>query len=973
MLLLSSMLSMIVAGATVNRSLPNNPYEGLKCHYAACHKPKPGQLNIHIISHTHDDVGWVHTVDFYYENNVKFIIDSVIDELQKDEERRFIYVETAFFSRWWDSQTEATRNIVRDLVNTGRLEFISGGWSMSDEATTHYSALIDEMTLGTRWLNDTFGECGRPKAGWQIDPFGHSREQAALFRKMGFDGMFLGRIHYEEKEWREKHRQMEMLWQTDPSQGREGELFLGVLPNVYWPPKGFCFDMYCNDEEVTTLNGRRRAQELMTVAREQARHYKTNNTVFTMGLDFHYQDANKWFRNLDKLVHFMNQIPGVNVFYSTPTCYLKALHDERVTWNIFDEDFFPYADNPHAYWTGYFTSRPNFKFFSREQNGFLQACRQLEVFGRTKDQLAHDTLARALGVIQHHDGMSGTEKQHVVEDYVRMALAGTKICQDQLSEAFQNLLEPDSDRSTVRFSFCPWLNVSACDVSERSNNYFVVAYNPYSRPVRSHARLPVHHAGYQVTLEPKRAVPVQLVPVDDGTLRIPERRSTAQQSLVFPIEIPPMGIRVYKVESVESAVRDSGDSVLLPVDLDDYSIENEVYKLTVDPTSGLVSTILLKHLNIQMPFRQSIWKYYAYQYSMSWSSEKPSGAYAFNPNEDNPVDMALNVSFRIVKGSLVQEIHQIFDSWATQVIRLYKNEERIEFDWTVGPIPFYDEKGSFGKEIVLRFESNLLSDGEFYTDSNGRQDMKRKRNAPYPWRHNMTEPTAGNYFPVVSWIHLQDTKRNLQMTVVPDRPQGGSSLKDGMLELMVHRRLQFDDGFGVEEPLDEIGVDRKGLIAKGKTYVTFDEIPVAQRRMKHLANEQVYRPVLSFLRTTSTDGQHVAQLRNPNFNGLVSTLPESLHVMSVEPLPNRELLVRIEYLHTQGPPVTVDFTKLFTTIRVYAASETVISANQYLKDSAPFRWYAHHPSETKAPLPESPLQRVFRPGDLRTFILTTNY
>ena len=63
----------------------------------------------------------------------------------------------------------------------------------------------------------------------------------------------------------------------------------------------------------------------MSVARAQAQHYKSNHTVFTMGLDFHYQDANKWFRNLDKLVYYMNQIPGVNVFYSTPTCYLKVI------------------------------------------------------------------------------------------------------------------------------------------------------------------------------------------------------------------------------------------------------------------------------------------------------------------------------------------------------------------------------------------------------------------------------------------------------------------------------------------------------------------------------------------------------------------------------------------------------------------------------------------------------------------------
>lgn len=38
-------------------------------------------------------------------------------------------------------------------------------------------------------------------------------------------------------------------------------------------------------------------------------------------------------------------------------------------------------------------------------------------------------------------------------------------------------------------------------------------------------------------------------------------------------------------------------------------------------------------------------------------------------------------------GPLVQEIHQFYDSWVTQVIRIYRGQEHVEFDWVVGPIP----------------------------------------------------------------------------------------------------------------------------------------------------------------------------------------------------------------------------------------------------------------------------------------------
>jgi Glycosyl hydrolases family 38 N-terminal domain len=55
--------------------------------------------NVHLIPHTHDDVGWLKTVDQYFygrRNNiqivgVQYIIDSVITELPKDPSRKYTH------------------------------------------------------------------------------------------------------------------------------------------------------------------------------------------------------------------------------------------------------------------------------------------------------------------------------------------------------------------------------------------------------------------------------------------------------------------------------------------------------------------------------------------------------------------------------------------------------------------------------------------------------------------------------------------------------------------------------------------------------------------------------------------------------------------------------------------------------------------------------------------------------------------
>jgi hypothetical protein len=129
-----------------------------ECGYSACHKTDPKKLNIHLIPHTHDDVGWMRTVDDYYNFEVRNIINNVVKSLQVSPNRKFTYVESYFFHRWWTEQNEDIKNIVRKFVMSGQLVFTNGGWCVNDEGAAHYQNIIDQMTLGLRFLDDEFGK-----------------------------------------------------------------------------------------------------------------------------------------------------------------------------------------------------------------------------------------------------------------------------------------------------------------------------------------------------------------------------------------------------------------------------------------------------------------------------------------------------------------------------------------------------------------------------------------------------------------------------------------------------------------------------------------------------------------------------------------------------------------------------------------------------------------------------------------------
>lgn len=85
-------------------------------------------------------------------------------------------------------------------------------------------------------------------------------------------------------------------------------------------------------------------------------------------------------------------------------------------------------------------------------------------------------------------------------------------------------------------------------------------------------------------------------------------------------------------------------------------------------------------------------------------------------------------------------MHQTINDWVSQVLRLYKGEPYLEVEWMVGPIPVADDEG---KEIITKYKTNIQNGGLFYTDSNGRQKLERKRNYRPTWNVNLEEKVAG--------------------------------------------------------------------------------------------------------------------------------------------------------------------------------------------------------------------------------------
>ena len=92
-------------------------------------------------------------------------------------------------------------------------------------------------------------------------------------------------------------------------------------------------------------------------------------------------------------------------------------------------------------------------------------------------------------------------------------------------------------------------------------------------------------------------------------------------------------------------------------------------------------------------------------------------------------------------------------TWSTERV------PHAEVEWTVGPIPV--EADGVGKEVIVRYSTDLATGGTWATDSNGRDMQPRRRDHRDDWtfRNASEEPVSSNYYPFGSIATLTGDER----------------------------------------------------------------------------------------------------------------------------------------------------------------------------------------------------------------------
>lgn len=326
--------------------------------------------SLFVFAHSHLEYGGKYTFSEYYNGTVgrgctNCIYTSIFSSLLKQWEPRFLVESVGFLKLWAeDSRNVMNSNWLNQANFMGQFEIANGGIVVNDEACTYYELIIDQHSLGQHWINQR--GLPIPKVAWSLSSLGHSKTHAWILAKMGYNALFIEKIHPKAIHERKRSKTMNFLWK--PSDRFEETLFTEVADYPY--PSDSIF-----------WNGLSYAEFL----HERKKYYLTNNLQHHCGDDFSWTSSN--FKKIRKLIDHLKTLQ-VEPSWGSFSKYIHKVNNDYVengyvgdepnkTLTVFTDDYFPYITRADEAWTGFYTSKPWLKGLIYDGMRYLMGLKNL--------------------------------------------------------------------------------------------------------------------------------------------------------------------------------------------------------------------------------------------------------------------------------------------------------------------------------------------------------------------------------------------------------------------------------------------------------------------------------------------------------------------------------------------------------------------------------------------------------------------
>lgn len=739
---------------------------------------------VFFICHSHDDLGWLSTIQEYYRDQVKYILDSIIQAISDSSSnqtlhKKFQYSEIGNIKLYLNDEpslTQSKKDAINSLIKNKKWEFVNGGISQPDEACSNYHDIINNYFYGLRYIQSNFN--ATTHILWQLDPFGHSKAFFYLASKFGMKHGVVTRIDHDLRNEMGRSKNMEFIYKLPENR----ELIVHVSTNYHQNPPPGCENN--PDYRQTIYND--------DFSPEWSEDMYQESSYIMIGDDFEWRYPNNFYSNIDPLI---KNCPRFK--YALFSEYAQNFDEniDRPKLKIFEDDFFVYSQqiaSGFQSWSGYFSTKPLLKYrISRIGIVLRNISAFIAYFFLTEERnLANKKSIESLvdiceeaALLIHHDTITGTSTYRVDSDYFQRILD----IELRLHVILANNLNDDK----IPY-FCD-INLS---ISQSNNqcSYFPALLNNRD----------INFVVFNNDFYPKSKIFRISVPVlskNKGIFLEDENQQIVQTFIICLSVVPFCHLyffdtlsenlqKEYKLNIVDMPF----ESNFPETDISLIESKSKTSNADFETIHIVEDNVILTFSNFIVEISQNLIKYMcsiekqenliSYLYMLA----NKSGHYVLDYNGQlSQMNYTQFISYKIIKTEFMEGVI-VEGTRITMILTKEKDKPHYSIQTLVLNDPIF----FLGVHVLLKITSTPISNpkNEFYTDSNGLFEMKR----------NLGKTFERGVFPITRFVKILDENNKSGLKVFTDRAQGAYAY-DNAVFIYLQRSSSVSDEKGNNEIL----------------------------------------------------------------------------------------------------------------------------------------------------------------------------